>query len=199
MLGKHHHLDMNERTLKRTLKDYGLRTCRTRKRLDYARNLHWSKHPQRLQNYGTCHLELIYITFQYVHSAMETPMLPLFHSTRINFPHERLNQSSRNMSFMSKAQDMPHSSVAAERVWTSANFEHNQVFSFSIINLSIRVNIAKIAVTGRHVFKMSKLAPKRRISWFQFFASACARTPFSFCLQRANLCWQCLFDSDSLQ
>ena len=25
MLGKHHHLDMNERTLKRRLKDYGLR------------------------------------------------------------------------------------------------------------------------------------------------------------------------------
>ena len=55
-------------------------------------------------------------------------MLPLFHPTRINFPHKRLNQSSRNMNFMSKAQDMPHSSVAAEGVWTSENFEHNQVF-----------------------------------------------------------------------
>ena len=32
------------------------------------------------------------------------------------------------MNFMSKAQDMPHSSIAAEGVWTSANFEHNQVF-----------------------------------------------------------------------
>ena len=55
-------------------------------------------------------------------------MLPLFHPTRINFPHKRLNQSSRNMNFTSKAQDMPHSSVAAEGVWTSENFEHNQVF-----------------------------------------------------------------------